>query len=240
MGLRRAIQRNFWAKFLSFVLAFMTWLSIRTGQSDDSRTGEDEKITVSEEPASPLPNLLTPAKPKPANAIVKSKPVTRPVALLKPPSDSYAYEVKPTEVEIVLQGEKEQLDGMDATKVQVFADITEVLEKFNTAEQHAGIPVRIEVHTPLSVTPASITPALATVKRIPPPEPPKKADPKPKETIKPDENLSTNKTGLITVATNAADRASAPTNAPSQSDQPAAQKAPAPAPSGDGSLPDNE
>jgi hypothetical protein len=217
MGLRSFIQRNFWAKFLSFVLAFMTWLSIRTTGSRTAQAESEGKIPVSGVPEVGLPNpgeALNAKKPSPAgDAVVSSDPFSRPVAIYKPAGDAHAYEVKPAEVELVVKGQKESLEAMETKEIRVFVDITGVLEKFKTAEQHAGIPVRIEVHTPKSVALEKVTPNLATVKRIPPPEPPRKPEVKPTETIKPGENVSTNKTGLIKAATNDVDRAAATTNA---------------------------
>lgn len=207
MGLRGLIQRNFWAKFLSFVVAFLVWLSIHTGQGKSELAADDGKIPVSDEPANPLPNVpsvplaplnpLAPKKPATANALVKSDPFFRPIAILKPPSDSYSYEVKPTEIEIVVQGEKEQMKKMDATEIRVFVDITDVLEKFGTADQHSGIPVLVKVHTPTTVALASVVPSLASVKRIPPPE-------QPKVVSKPVETPGTNSVNAANAATNAA------------------------------------
>ncbi len=217
MGLRSFIQRNFWAKFLSFVLAFMTWLSIRTTGSRSAEAESEGKIPVSGAPDVGLPNpgeALNAKKPSPAgDTVVSSDPFSRPVAIYKPAGDAHAYEVKPAEVELVVKGQKESLEAMETKEIRVFVDITDVLEKFKTAEQHAGIPVRIEVHTPKSVALEKVTPTLASVKRIPPPEPPKKPEIKPAETIKPGENVSTNKTGLIKAATNDVNRAAAATNA---------------------------
>lgn len=208
MSLQGLIQRNFWAKFLSFVVAFLVWLSIYTGQGRNQRA--EGKIPVSDEladvlanvPSTPLTplNPLTPNKPASANAMVKSDPFSRPIAILKPPSDGYSYEVKPTEIEVVVQGEKEQLKKMDATEIRVFVDIRDVLEKFGTAEQHAGIPVLVKVHTPTSVALASVVPNLASVKRIPPPKPVTKPEPV-AVTSKPNERARTN---AVVVATNAA------------------------------------
>jgi|GEM_PF-1882345 hypothetical protein len=224
MGLRRFIQRNFWAKFLSFVLAFMTWLSIRTSESRSANAESEGLIPVSEKPEVGLPTpgeALGAAKPSPSrDTVVSSDPFSRTVAIYKPAGDAYAYEVKPAEVEIVVKGKKESLEAMETKQIRVFVDITGVLEKFNTAEQHAGIPVRIEAHTPASVALEKVTPTLATVKRIPPPKPAKKPEVEPAETIKPDDSAPTNKVGLIKSATNAVDQALAPTNAPTNAARP--------------------
>ena len=172
MGLRGMIKRNFWAKFLSLVLACWVWLGIRTGQDHNSEEETKGKIPVAEKSTRALPKLLTSNVPdEPANAVVPSKPFLRPVAILKPPGDAYAYEVKPAEIEIIVQGEIEQLKEMDTTEIRVFVDITDVLEKFGSAQQHSGIPVLVKVHTPTTVKLASVVPNLASVKRIPPPEP---------------------------------------------------------------------
>lgn len=213
MGLRRLIQRNFWAKFLSFAVAFLVWLSIYTGQGRNQRAETEGKIPVSDGPGDVLQNVpaapltplnpLTPNKPTAANAMVKSDPFFRPVAILKPPTDGYTYEVKPAEIEVVVQGEKEQLKKMDTTEIRVFVDITKVLEKFGTAEQHAGIPVLVKVHTPTTVALASVVPSLASVKRIPPSNPVTKPEP-PAVTSQPDIGSSTNSVNAVPAATNGA------------------------------------
>lgn len=218
MGLRGVIQRNFWAKFLSFVVAFLVWLSIYTSQTKSEGGEDDGKIPVSDEPAGALPNVpaaplaplnpLVPNKTTPANAMVKSDPFSRPVAILKPPGDGYSYEVSPTEIEIVVQGEKEQLMKMDTTAIRVFVDITDVLEKFGTAKQHDGIPVLVEVHTPTTVALSTVEPRLATVKRIPAPEPVTKPAP-PTVTSASGEGASTNAVDGAKSATNATPASSA-------------------------------
>ncbi len=225
MGLRRLIQRNFWAKFLSFVLAFLVWLSIQTSQVDDAKAEQDGKIPVSEEtkPTLPLPKAptgLAAAQPKPAtSAVVNSDPFTRSVAILKPPGDGYAYEVKPPEVELVVQGEKESLTAMDKSDIRVFVDISEVLERFGSSEQHVGIPVRIDVHTPTTVGLASVTPTLATVKRIPPRAPRVKPPPPKPEVI---EMLEKAEQAEKTPPTNAAPTLFLSTNTVSQPEPPEA------------------
>lgn len=214
MGLRRFIARNFWAKFLSFVLAFMTWLSIRTGRTNQARAETEGKIPVAEEPVTAIPTPAEALNPKPkpdADALATSEPFLREIAVFKPASDAFAYEVKPDEVEVVVKGKKESLGEMETKEIRVFVDITDVLEKFNTAEHHTGIPVRVNVHTPSSVALASVEPTLATVKRVPPPEPKEKPKPEAPESIKPDQNPATNNVGRIQTATNAVQTA---TNAP--------------------------
>jgi len=214
MGLRRFIARNFWAKFLSFVLAFMTWLSIRTGRTNQARAETDGKIPVAEEPVTALPTPAEALKPKPkpvADALVNSEPFSREIAVFKPAADPHAYEVKPGKVEVVVKGKKESLGEMETKEIRVFVDITGVLEKFDTAEHHTGIPVRVNVHTPASVALASVEPTLATVKRVPPPERKEKPKSELPKSIKPNENPQTNTVGLIQTATNAVQTV---TNAP--------------------------
>ncbi|MFT4589590.1 MAG: hypothetical protein ACI8QF_003705 [Limisphaerales bacterium] len=205
MGLRGMIKRNFWAKFLSLVLACWVWLGIRTGQDHNSEEETKGKIPVAEKSTRALPKLLTSNVPdEPANAVVPSKPFLRPVAILKPPGDAYAYEVKPAEIEIIVQGEIEQLKEMDTTEIRVFVDITDVLEKFGSAQQHSGIPVLVKVHTPTTVKLASVVPNLASVKRIPPPEPVVRPERPKAAVIKPDESPQTHSVNAIKPSTNSA------------------------------------
>ena len=217
MGLRRLIRHNFWAKFLSFVLAFLIWLSIYTSERGEAQAaGEEGTIPVAEETGGVLPNSpVAPLTPTPKKAAIeKSKPFTRPVYVLREPGDKFEYQLEPAEVEIVVQGE--QLGDIQTKEVSVYVDITRDLARLEAARPESGIAARIEVRAPEALSVASVEPKGVIVRRVPPPPPPAPPPPPP-EPAKKTEQIEL-KSALPDLAseTNAVDavKQSVGTNAP--------------------------
>lgn len=180
MRLTEFIKRNLLAKVLSLFLATLIWLSIQTSADRLAGSGGGEKIQVAEERSgtAPIPTTLVPTAPKqePSSTVGKSEPFDRPVTLLKPPGDSYVYRIDPSEVTIVVKGDKQLLQDMNTREIQVFVDLTDKLDRFATAANTRGIPAHIRAYSPAGVEVSRIEPSLASVTRISRPEPAGKPD----------------------------------------------------------------
>jgi YbbR domain-containing protein len=130
--------RDWPLKLFSLALATLTWLAV-------SISGRENTVKV---PG--MPNLA------------ERTYYDLPVLVVATAADVHDFRVKPSEVDVTVQGEKAVLDNLQGRQIRVLVDLT-------TLVQTNGMKRRIEVITPPGVTHVRIEPD--EVEIIPPAPP---------------------------------------------------------------------
>lgn len=157
MAIQDIIVRDFWWKFLAFVLATLVWANF--GGKLDDRIELDEGGV----------HVLNDAT---ATATVLSKPISRPIAALRGGEVSDAFRVDPVVARVIVKGEAGRLRTLDPKLILAFIDVNDMNDK------SYGRPASriVQVYVPAGVELISVEPRSVIVERMPPVIVPQAAD----------------------------------------------------------------
>jgi YbbR domain-containing protein len=128
--LRNLVFQDIWLKLFSFVLAVLTWFTVK------SLANQKEGIDVGS--LSPVPQ--------------EERTLSRlPVLILSSAEDVRSFRVSPKEVDVTVQGAKSALKDLQSKDVRVSVDLTGI-------EAAKGLRKRIEVATPAGVSYVRVEP----------------------------------------------------------------------------------
>ncbi len=126
--LRQLIVQDFWLKLFSFTLAVLFWFTV-------SLTHRSESL--------PLSSSLVP----PQQLVFLGLPVVA----MSSAEDVRSVRVEPKEVDVTIQGDPKILKTLQKKDIRVLVDLTGV-------EAAQYLRARIDVSTPLGVTPVKVVP----------------------------------------------------------------------------------
>ena|SRR5947207_2125279 len=122
--LRHLIFHDFWLKLFSFVLAVLIWFTVHfASQKDISPLGPAAQERR-------FPNL--------------------PVMVMFAAEDVRTYKVKPSEVDVIIQGDPKILKDLQSRDIRVVVDLTGI--------EAAHLRKRVEVSPPPGITHTRVTP----------------------------------------------------------------------------------
>lgn len=156
MALPDIIFRDFWWKFLAFVLATLVWVNFGGKLNEHVEVEEGSVGTFSQQDA---------------NATVLSKPLTRPITVLRSPTVADVYRLEPAEVSVVVKGEAGKLRTLDTKQILAFVDVTDMNDENSGAASWRRMSRIIKVSLPAGVELVSLVPQSVIVEKILPVEP---------------------------------------------------------------------
>ncbi len=157
MAIQDIIVRDFWWKFLAFVLASLIWANFG-GKLDDRIELDEGGLHVLNEPGH-----LTDA--------AMSKPITRTITVLRGAGVTSSFRVEPAEVRVIVRGETGRLRTLDPKLILAFVDVTDMNESANGSNPARPVSRVVQVYVPAGVELLSVEPRSVIVERVPPPEP---------------------------------------------------------------------
>jgi hypothetical protein len=157
MAIQEIIVRDFWWKFLAFVLASLVWANFG-GRLDDRIELDEGGVHVLNEPGQ-----LTDA--------AMSKPMSRSITVLRGSGVTGAFRVEPAEARVIVKGESGRLRTLDPKLILAFVDVTDMNESANGTVPGRPVSRIVQVYLPAGVELLSVEPRSVIVERIPLPEP---------------------------------------------------------------------
>lgn len=136
--LRELIVRDFWLKLFSLVLAVLVWLIV--------------SIAIQKE-GSPVAALAFSPEERTFSNL--------PVMVMSSAQDVRNIKVRPSEVEVTVQGDAKYLRGLQGKDIRVLVDLTGI-------ESARDLRKRIEVSTPAGIAPIRVLPETVDI-ILPPP-----------------------------------------------------------------------
>lgn len=153
MAIQEIFVRDFWWKLLAFVLATLIWANFG-GKLNDRVELEETGVHMLQQP----PNL---------SATVLSKPVKRPVTVLRGADLATAFRVTPPDVQVIIKGEGGRLRTLDPKLILAFVDVTDMNEKVLGNASPRPMSRIVHVQVPPGVEMVSVEPRSVIVERIP-------------------------------------------------------------------------
>jgi len=157
MAIQDILVRDFWWKFLAFVLASLIWANFG-GKLDDRIELDEGGVHVLNEPSH-----LTDA--------AMSKPMARTITVLRGPGVTGAFRVEPGEARVIVKGESGRLRTLDPKLILAFVDVTDMNEPANGSTPTRPVSRVVQVYVPAGVELISVEPRSVLVERIPQTEP---------------------------------------------------------------------
>jgi len=161
MALQDIVVKDFWWKFLAFVLATLIWANFG-GKLDERIEVDESGVHVAAEPGQMVDTVL-------------SRPYDRPIAVLRSGEATDAFRVEPLQVRIILKAERSRFP-LNPKLILAFVDVTDMNEKANGTAHTRPISRMVQVYVPPGVELMSVEPRSVVVERIPQPETPAAAD----------------------------------------------------------------
>ncbi len=152
MAIQDIVVKDFWWKFLAFVLATLIWANFG-GKLDDRIEVDESGVHVLNEPGIIVETVM-------------SKPMRRPVTVLRGAELAGAYRVEPAEVRVVVKGEGSRLRALDPKLILAFVDVTDMNEKANGTAHTRPISRMVQVYVPPGVELMSVEPRSVVVERV--------------------------------------------------------------------------
>jgi len=137
--LRDLIFKDFWLKLFSLALAVLIRLTV--------------SLAIEKE-VTPIPNLAFQNARRTFFAL--------PISVLSSAQDVHNFKVDPSEVEVMVEGDAQRLERLQAKDIRVIVDLTGI-------ESAADLRKRVDISAPVGVTPVRIAPEQVRV--IVPPKP---------------------------------------------------------------------
>lgn len=128
--LRNLVLDDFWLKLFSFVLAVLTWFTVR------SMANQNEGLPVATHPTAPVHQIQI---------------SNLPVVILSSAEDVRSFHVSPSAVEVTVQGDTKTLSTLQSKDIRVLVDLTGIGAAHDLRK-------RIEVSTPAGVTYVKVDP----------------------------------------------------------------------------------
>jgi YbbR domain-containing protein len=128
--LRNLVLDDFWLKLFSFVLAVLTWFTVR------SMATQKEGLAMSTHPNAPVRQIQI---------------SNLPVVILSSAEDVRSFHVSPSAVEVTVQGDAKTLSTLQSKDIRVLVDLTGIGDAHDLRK-------RIEVSTPAGVTYVKVDP----------------------------------------------------------------------------------
>ncbi len=126
--LRDLIFKDFWLKLFSLALAILIRLTV--------------SLAIEKE-VTPIPNLAFQNARRTFFAL--------PISILSSAQDVHSFRVDPSEVEVMVEGDAQRLERLQAKDIRVIVDLTGV-------ESGADLRKRVDISAPVGVTPVRIDP----------------------------------------------------------------------------------
>jgi hypothetical protein len=158
MAIQDIVFRDFWWKLLAFVLATLIWANF------GGKLNDRIELDVSH-----FPTLAGGSEP---TTRVLSKPLTRPVALVRPADSTELLRIEPVMVSIVIRGEASFLRALDSKQILAFVDVTDMNERHGWAVTTRRTSRVVQVSYPPGVELISVLPKSVIVERVAAPETP--------------------------------------------------------------------
>ncbi len=150
MAIQDLFFRDFWWKFLAFVLATLIWANFG-GKLND-------RIELD---SAHLPSL----NGTDPNVKGLSKPLLRPVTLLRAADNLEPLRVEPVAVSVVIRAEPSQLRVLNAKQILAFVDVTDMNDKQGWAATTRRTSRVVQVSLPPGVELVSVEPKSVIVER---------------------------------------------------------------------------
>lgn len=157
MAIQDIVVKDFWWKFLAFVLASLIWANFG-GKLDDRIEVDESGVHVATEPGQLADTVL-------------SRPFERPIAVLRGGEAAGLYRVEPLVVRVIVKGERDRFRTLDPKLILAFVDVTDMNEKANGTVSTRPVSRMVQVHVPPGVVPVSVEPRSVIVERISSPAP---------------------------------------------------------------------
>ncbi len=156
MAIQDIVVKDFWWKFLAFVLATLIWANFG-GKLDDRLEVDESGVHILNESGS-------------VTNVTLSMPRSRPVTVLRGPDVTGAFRVEPAEVRVIVKGERGRITTLDPKLILAFVDVTDMNEKANGTAHTRPISRMVQVYVPPGVELMSVEPRSVVVERISQPE----------------------------------------------------------------------
>ncbi len=153
MAVQDIVVRDFWWKFLAFVLATLIWANF--GGKLDDRLELDESGVHLTEIGGGETNVMV------------NLPERRPIMVLRGGDVTGVFRVEPAEVRVVVKGEAGRLKTLDTKLILAFVDVTDMNEKASGTAPARPVSRLVQVHTPPGVELVSVEPRSVVVERVP-------------------------------------------------------------------------
>ena len=128
MAKRDLIFNNFWWKLTALMLAFASWIGVKTLDSD--------RLLI-------MPDV---------GAFSSRELVSHPITITKPATDQREYLIQPTTVDITLIGDLKALRSLDTREVRATVEVADLRGETNTLPIKVLLPqlegVRMEKYGP--------------------------------------------------------------------------------------------
>ena len=153
MAIQDIVVRDFWWKFLAFVLATLIWANFG-GKLDDRLEVDESGLHLTEMGSE------TNVRPTMPREIA--------VTILRPADSSDSFKVEPDEVKVVIKGEAGRLKSLNPKLILAFVDVTDMNEKANGTAGTRPVSRLVQMHLPPGVELVSVEPRSVVVERVPP------------------------------------------------------------------------
>jgi hypothetical protein len=157
MAIQDIVVKDFWWKFLAFVLATLIWANFG-GKLDERIEVDESGVHVANEPEQVVETVL-------------SRPIERPIAVLRGGEVAGTYRVEPVQVRVVVSASRERFRTLDPKLILAFVDVTDMNEKANGTTHTRPVSRMVQVYVPPGVELMSVEPRSVVVERISSPTP---------------------------------------------------------------------
>lgn len=155
MAIQDIVVKDFWWKFLAFVLATLIWANFG-GKLDDRIEVDESGVHLATERGQMADTVL-------------SRPIERPIAVLRGGEVPVTFKVEPLQVRIIVKAERSRFP-LDPKLILAFVDVTDMNEKANGTAYTRPVSRMVQVYVPPGVELMSVEPRSVVVERIPQPE----------------------------------------------------------------------
>jgi len=152
MAIQDIVVKDFWWKFLAFVLATLIWANFG-GKLDERIEVDESGVHVAAEPGQLVETVL-------------SRPFERPIAVLRSGEVADAFRVAPVDVRVILRGGRGRFATLDPKLILAFVDVTDMNEKAGGTAHTRPVSRMVQVHVPPGVELVSVEPRSVIVERI--------------------------------------------------------------------------
>ena len=154
MAIQDLFFRDFWWKFLAFILATLIWANF--GGKLNERI-EFDAANVASMGAANQPGVM-----------VLSRPLLRPITILRGANNLEPVRVEPVNVELVLRAEASIVRTINPKQILAFVDVTDMNEKQGWSASTRRVSRVVQVSLPDGVELVSIEPKSVIVERVGP------------------------------------------------------------------------